>query len=77
MSITKNEMQQQMREAINKAKNNPEFQSALKDFKKETEKYAPQVKEIEEVKILQDFFEAAKEEAENLQRDVLLGQDAD
>lgn len=77
MSISKDEIQQHMKEAINQAKNNPEFQSALKNFKKETEKYAPQAQNIEELRILKDVFEVAKEEAENLQRDALLGQDAD
>lgn len=75
--MDKDEIQRHMRAAIEATKNNPEFQAAFKQFKEETKKYAPEVAKIEEVQTLKNFFDAAKEEAANLQREMLLGEDAE
>ena len=77
MTITREEMQRQMRNGIEEAKKNPEYQAALKKMQEDAKQYASQVKQIEEVRTLSDFFEIAREEADKLQRDVLLGQDAE
>ena len=70
------------KEAQQKIRSNAELgsQAFLKKAQEIAEEYAARyvpVKQIEKIQDLNDFFGIPKEEAENLQRDVLLGQDAE
>ena len=75
--MDRDEIQKRMKANIEEAKNNPEFQAASNTFKEETQKYTIHAADIEEIKALKAVFGIAKEEAENLQRDILLGEDAE